>query len=170
MTLQKDFDDKISALNLSIQNLQADVTSANDKIKSLTQRLDDDTQEQRNKYDQQQQNRNKIQYAEILYAPIPNSDESFSAAAVTNVENSSSTFYKFTLTAPNSQTASFEFLNVVRAVNEATSSPEMILKPACKALNPLNQNAKEIRTVKPGVVTRNNDKWIIGPKAEIRYE
>lgn len=108
--------------------------------------------------------------AEILFAPIPNRDGSFTATNVTSIENPSSSFYKFTITDSLSQRAAFEFLNVERAIKDATSSPELILTPVCKIKNALNQNAKQIKTIKPGTVVKQNDKWVVDKPAEIEYE
>ena len=107
---------------------------------------------------------------EILYAPIPNRDGSFTAAKVTNIEDQSSSFYKFTIKDTLSQRASFEFLNVERAIKDATSSPELILNPVCKIKNALNQNARKIKTIVPGIVVKQNDKWVVDKPAEIEYE
>jgi hypothetical protein len=112
----------------------------------------------------------KLQRVEILFAPIPNKDGSFTATNVTNTENLSSSFYKFTITNNLNQNATFEFLNVERAVKQATSSPELILNPVCKIKNALNQNATKIKTVKLGLVVKENDKWRVVTPAEIEYE
>jgi predicted DNA-binding protein YlxM (UPF0122 family) len=100
----------------------------------------------------------------------PNNDGSFNTSKVTTTEDPSASFYKFTITDNLSQKATFEFLNVERAVRDATSSPELILNPVCRIKNALNQNARRIKTVKPGKVIKQNDKWIIDQQAEIEYE
>jgi hypothetical protein len=105
---------------------------------------------------------------EILFAPAPDKDGSFNVSVVVSSENQSSSFYKFTLL--DSQRAKFQFINSERAIRDAVSSYEMILKPVCTFKNALNQNAKRIRTTKEGIVTKQNDKWILDTKAEITYE
>jgi len=104
----------------------------------------------------------------ILFAPAPDKDGSFNGSVVVPVENQSSSFYKFTLIDKNR--AEFEFINNDRAVRDALSSYEMILKPVCTFNNALNQNAKRIITNKKGIVVQNNNKWTLNTKSEITYE
>ncbi len=149
----------ISDLNSAITVLQSDVAKLNMK-----------SQDNFETSSSQSQQISKKQRADILYAPIPNKDGSFTATNVTNIENQSSSFYKFTITDNLSQKATFEFLNVERAIKDATSSPELILNPVCRIKNALNQNAKRIKTTTPGTVVKQNDKWIVDKPAEIEYE
>lgn len=152
----------ISDLNSAINSLQSEVGRLSLKIQSQFDfqqpYLSPTTQVE------------KQQRVEILFAPIPNRDGSFNASKVTSTEDQSASFYKFTITDSLSQKATFEFLNVERAIKDATSSPELILNPVCRIKNALNQNAKRIRTVKPGTVAKQNDKWIVDQPAEIEYE
>lgn len=152
----------ISDLNLAINSLQSDVGRLSFKEQSQT-----DFQEP---YSNPTPQVEKQQRLEILFAPIPNRDGSFNASKVTSTEDQSASFYKFTITDNLSQKATFEFLNVERAIKDATSSPELILNPVCRIKNALNQNAKRIKTVKPGSVEKQNDKWIVYQLAEIEYE
>jgi len=108
--------------------------------------------------------------AEIFFASIPNKDGSFSDLAITKAINPTASFYKFTMLDAYSQKASFEFLNEERAIKDATNAPERILRPVCKIVNALNQNATRIKTLTPGTVTKQNDKWILNTPAEIEYE
>jgi hypothetical protein len=152
----------ISDLNLAINSLQSDVGRLSFKEQSQT-----DFQEP---YSNPTPQVEKQQRLEILFAPIPNRDGSFNASKVTSTEDQSASFYKFTITDNLSQKATFEFFNVERAIKDATSSPELILNPVCRIKNALNQNAKRIKTVKPGSVEKQNDKWIVYQLAEIEYE
>lgn len=121
-------------------------------------------------YNPKEQQIDKEQKSEIFFASIPNKDGSFNINAVTNSINPTASFYKFTITDSHSQKASFEFLNEERAIKDATNAPERILRPVCKINNALNQNAKRIRTVTPGIVIKQNDRWILDFPAEIEYE
>lgn len=155
---KKSAERNISDLNSAITSLQSDVARLNMKLPPNFETPQSTPQVE------------KPQRIETLYAPIPNKDGSFTATNVTSVENQSSSFYKFTITDNLSQKATFEFLNVERAIKDATSSPELILNPVCRIKNALNQNAKRIRTITPGVVVKHNDKWIVEKPAEIEYE
>lgn len=112
--------------------------------------------------------RQNKQKREILYAPAPDKDGSFKVSVVVASENQNSSFYKFTLVSNNK--AEFELITSERALMDALGSYQLILQPVCKFLNTVNQNAKRIRTVKEGIVVKENDKWILDTKAEIRYE
>ena len=155
---KKSVERNISDLNSAITSLQSDVAKLDIKLQGNFETPQPTPQGE------------KQQRIETLYAPIPNKDGSFTATNVTSIENQSSSFFKFTITDNLSQKATFEFLNVERAVKDATSSPELILNPVCRIKNALNQNAKRIRTVTPGVVVKHNDKWIVEKPAEIEYE
>ncbi len=148
----------ISDLNSALTSLQNDFARLNMKLQGNFETPQSTPQVE------------KQQRIETLYAPIPNRDGSFTATNVTSIEDSSSSFYKFTITDNLSQKATFEFLNVERAIRDATSSPELILNLVCRINNALNQNAKRIRTITPGVVVKHNDKWIVEKPAEIEYE
>ncbi len=164
-TYSKDFKNSvernISDINIEITSLQRLYSELSEKLQSNSNNLSSitipDIQAEK-------------QLVEILYAPIPNRDGSFSAANVTSIENQSSSFYKFTIVDNLSQRASFEFLNVERAIKDATSRPEMILNPVCKVRNALNQNSRRIKTIEPGIVIKQNDKWILDKSAVVEYE
>ena len=164
-TYSKDFKDSV-VRNISDINLE--ITSLQRLYSELSAKLQSNSSNQSSIKNADIQSEN--QRVEILYAPIPNKDGSFSAANVTSIENQSSSFYKFTIIDNSSQRASFEFLNVERAIKDATSRPEMILNPVCKVRNALNQNAKRIKTIEPGIVIKQNDKWILDKSAEVEYE
>lgn len=159
---KKSAERNISDLNSAITSLQSEVARLNMKLQGNF--------EPPQSFSNSASQVEKQQRVEILYAPIPNKDGSFTATNVTGIENPSSSFYKFTITDSFSQRATFEFLNVERAIKDATSSPELILNPVCKIKNALNQNAKRIRTVKHGTVVKQNDKWVVDKPAEIEYE
>jgi len=146
----------ISDLNKAIRKLQNDIgnlsSTQNPKAVSMSKPI------------QRQEEKKQ----EILFAPAPDKDGSFNISVVVSSENQSSSFYKFTLL--DSQKAKFEFINSERAIRDAVSSYEMILKPVCTFKNALNQNAKRIRTTKEGIFIKQNDKWILETKAEITYE
>lgn len=156
---KKAIDRNITEINNAISKLQMEVGT-------LTMSM----QQKSNQVVTSVSSTEKPQKFEILYAPIPNRDGSFNASKVTGTEDQSASFYKFTITDILSQKATFEFLNVERAIKDATSSPELILNPVCRIKNALNQNAKRIKTVKPGTVVKQNDKWIVDQPAEIEYE
>jgi len=155
---KKSTERNISDLNSAITSLQSDVARLNMKLQGNFEMPQSTPQVE------------KQQRIATLYAPIPNKDGSFTATNVTSIENQSSSFYKFTITDNLSQKATFEFLNVERAIKDATSSPELILNPVCRIKNALNQNAKRIKTITSGVVVKHNDKWIVEKPAEIEYE
>jgi hypothetical protein len=158
------------------RSVERNISDLNSAINSLQSEFGRLLLKSQNQYNAQESNLiqkaqiEKAHKLEILYAPIPNRDGSFNSSNVTNTEDESSSFYKFTITDNLSQKATFEFLNVERAIKDATSSPELILNPVCRIKNALNQNAKRIKTVKHGTVTKQNEKWIVDKPAEIEYE
>ncbi|MCB0537424.1 MAG: hypothetical protein KDE33_07830 [Bacteroidetes bacterium] len=156
---EKSISRSISDMNDSISKLQNDVSIlSQDKIvKTETKGIQQTAKIQEKK-------------REVLFAPAPNNNGTFNASVVTSSENQSSSFYQFTLLDGFPQKAEFEFINSERAIKDALSSYELILKPVCKFNNALNQNAKRINTSKVGIVERQNDKWVVIDKAEITYE
>jgi hypothetical protein len=169
--LNQPFPQTSNVSNNFIKNTERSISELNTAISKLQNELNSLTNQQKpqiaNSIPLQQQKSPKL---EFLYAPIPSKDGTFNANSVQPMENQSSSFYKFTITEGDSIKATFEFLNVERAIKDATSSPELILNPVCKIKNALNQNAKKIRTIKPGIVIKQNDKWIVSEPAEIIYE
>jgi hypothetical protein len=159
------FNDFKNSVERNIIDLNSAITSLQKDVRKLDMKLQGNSETSPSAPQVE-----KPQRIETLYAPIPNKDGSFTATNVTSIENQSSSFYKFTIIDNLSQKATFEFLNVERAIKDATSSPELILNPVCKIKNALNQNAKRIKTLKQGTVVKKDDKWIVDQQAEIEYE
>lgn len=102
----------------------------------------------------------------FVYAKTPISDKIFNASDVT--ENKDGKFYKFLI--KDNNLAEFEFFNTENSAKRAVNAPDSFLYPACEETEPLNQNAKRIITNKPGIVIKQDDKWIVKEKAQITYE
>jgi hypothetical protein len=156
---KKSIEQQLEGVIKVVENLRTEMTYQNQKSRG----------QETISYTPQQQIE-KQQKVEVFFASIPNRDGSFNINAVTNSINPTASFYKFTITDSHSQKAAFEFLNEERAIKDATNAPERILRPVCKINNALNQNARRIRTVTPGTVIRQNDKWVLDFPAEIEYE
>lgn len=103
----------------------------------------------------------------IMYVSKPNKEGVFEESSFSNSEKTGK-YYKFTL--QNNSKANFEFLNTMESVSMALDSPEKFIELACDSKEALNQYAKKIITLKPGLAIKQGDGWIIKEKAEIRYE
>jgi hypothetical protein len=156
---KKSIEEQLEGVIKIVEDLRTEITYQNQRPKG----------QETASYDPHQQIE-KQQKFEVFFASIPNKDGSFNINAVTNFINPTASFYKFTITDSHSQRASFEFLNEERAIKDATNAPERILRPVCKINNALNQNAKKIKTITPGIVIKQNDRWILDFPAEIEYE
>lgn len=159
------FDSFINTTKNQINVLRSDVAKVKNNISNL--QFNSEIQQVK---PQPIININYQKKSEILFAPSPNNDGSFDISSVSSVEDQSSSFYKFTVINNNPNYATFEFLNVERAIKDATSNPEMIIEKVCNTQNALNQNATRINTIKPGRVKKQNDKWVVELRAEIKYE
>ncbi|WP_430412737.1 hypothetical protein [Kordia sp.] len=103
----------------------------------------------------------------IMYVSKPNKEGVFEESSFSNSEKTGK-YYKFTL--QNNSEANFEFLNTMESVSMALDSPEKFIELACHSKDALNQYAKKIITIEPGLAIKQGDGWIIKEKAEIRYE
>ncbi|OAD45910.1 hypothetical protein LPB303_06380 [Polaribacter atrinae] len=150
----KDIYDKISKLNLDIERLQNSNTNSSvsgmqktSQVKSISQPKPKETQK-------------------FAFAKTPVSDKVFNAFDVNDDKDGK--FYKFTLKENNQ--AEFQFFNTENSAKRALNAPDSFLYPACEETEPLNQNAKKIITIKPGIAIKQDDKWIVKEKAQITYE
>jgi len=104
----------------------------------------------------------------VLYASVPNKDSSFSVHAISELIHPSERFYKISLLSDHR--ASFEFMDDERAAQNASSAPDLILWPVCTIQNSPGPSTKKIRTVKPGIIVKQSDKWKLDTPATIIYE
>ena len=103
----------------------------------------------------------------IGYLPIPNKDGSFSAKSFNETPNESSSMFQ--VEDLGNDRISVSFWNNNRAVNDATSSPELILNPIVRLKDALNQNTNKITTTKPAIFKKQGDKYVLEQMAEMYY-
>jgi len=103
----------------------------------------------------------------IGYMSIPNRNGSFNSANISKSPNESSSFYQIE-DLGNGQIA-LTFFNNLRAVQDASSAPEITLKSIMNPKDALNQNTKKITTTKPAIFKKEDDKYVLVSKGEIYY-
>ncbi len=108
-----------------------------------------------------------IDNGKAYYATMPTQNGEFSSSLSENLQPGVS-FYKLIIE-PGGRTASFEFLSEEWTIAEAIREPRFILYPVCKFKNNTlpDDKTKEIRTVGKGKLLLQNDKWVLGTKAEL---
>jgi hypothetical protein len=103
----------------------------------------------------------------IGYLPIPNNDGSFSTKSFSKTPNESSSMFE--VEDLGNDRISVSFWNNNRAVQDATSAPELILNPIVRLKDALNQNTNKITTTKPAIFKKQGDKYVLEQMAEMYY-
>jgi hypothetical protein len=171
LSFKKDIDQNIIDLNFAIQKLQKD-NSYNQTFqqKEISQtpprpkNIASHPKEILKTNDITENNKKEIK--KVMYGKTPISDKTFNALDIS--EDKEGKFYKFIMF--DYDQAEFEFFNTDNSAKRAVNSPDSFLYPVCEEFESLNQNAKKIITKKPGIVTKQDDKWIVKEKALIAYE
>jgi hypothetical protein len=103
----------------------------------------------------------------IGYLPIPNKDGSFSAKSFSKTPDETSSMFQ--VEDLGNDRISVSFWNNNRAVQDATSAPELILNPIVRLKDALNQNTNKITTTKPAIFKKQGDKYVLEQMAEMYY-
>jgi len=105
---------------------------------------------------------------EVFYMAVPNEDGSFDNDGKTSKE---AALYEFIIDSQNPSVAKFSFTaKDIKIIQSVVDYSQSYINPVCEPQNALNQNAKQIVTIRPGIAEKRNDKWIITNKAQIKYE
>ncbi len=104
-----------------------------------------------------------------FYAYAPNKNGSFAISSLSSQIQESKTCYKITVDERTPNNAVFEFYSSEGSVKKATNTPEVFIKPVCESTQAIDQNAKNIITLKPGKLKKEGDLWVLIEKVEIKY-
>lgn len=105
---------------------------------------------------------------EVFYMAVPNEDGSFDNGGRIRKE---AALYEFVVDAKNPTLAKFSFFaRDIKIIQSVVDYSQSYINPVCEPQNALNQNAKQITTVRHGIAEKRNDKWVITSKAQIKYE
>lgn len=154
----KDLENKIKDLNAELQNLRQ-------------KNLREDTET--NPFSET----NTEFFLEVLPKPIQEEfymatpdQNNFDLSSLSNTFKPTQSLYKFTVDNQDKSKASFIFHSDEIGIKDAVNYPHRYLETVCEPQNALNQNAKNINTIKPGIAEKRNDKWVVTTKAKIKYE
>ena len=106
---------------------------------------------------------------EEFYMATPDLNN-FDLSSLSNTFKPTQSLYKFTVDNQDKSKASFVFHSDEIGIKDAVNYPHRYLEPVCEPQNALNQNARNINTIKPGIAEKRNDKWVVTTKAKIKYE
>lgn len=106
---------------------------------------------------------------EIFYMATPDQNN-FDLSSLSNSFKPTQSLYEFTVDNQDKSKASFVFYSDEIGIKDAVNYPHRYLEPVCEPQNALNQNAKSIVTINPGIAVKRNDKWVVTTKAKIKYE
>lgn len=106
---------------------------------------------------------------EIFYMATPDQNN-FDLSSYSNIFKPTQSLYEFTVDTQDKSKASFIFYSDEIGIKDAVNYPHRSILPVCEPQNALNQNAKSIITINPGIAEKRNDKWVVTTKAKIKYE
>lgn len=106
---------------------------------------------------------------EVFYMATPNQNN-FDVGSLSTAFKPTQSLYEFTIDTNNKSKASFIFHSDEVGIRDAVNYPHTYIDPVCESQNALNQNARNINTIKPGIAEKRNDKWVVTTKAKIKYE
>lgn len=106
---------------------------------------------------------------EIFYMATPDQNN-FDLSSLSNSFKPTQSLYEFTVDNQDKSKASFIFYSDEVGIKDAVNYPHRYLEPVCEPQNALNQNAKSITTIKPGIAEKRNNQWVVTTKAKIKYE
>lgn len=107
---------------------------------------------------------------EEFFMSTPNIDGSFNQSSYSKSLKPTASYYRFIVHTSNNSRANFFFVDDEKAVISATDYPQTYIDPTCISENAVNNHAKRILTLEPGIVEKSGDKWVLIKKASIRYE
>ena len=154
----KDLENKIKDLNAELQNL---------KQRNLQENTTTDTVPETNTEIVLEVPPKPAR--EIFYMATPDQNN-FDLSSLSNVFKPTQSLYEFTVDNQDKSKASFIFYSDEIGIKDAVNYPHRYVESVCEPQNALNQNAKKINTIKPGIAVKRNDKWVVTTKAKIKYE
>jgi hypothetical protein len=105
--------------------------------------------------------------AKTFFLSAPQKDGTFNISSESSTFRDDASMYRFDEYEQNN--ATFIVADKREAIQRLIASAETCILPVCVEKNAYDQNATSIVTDKPGIAVRENDKWRVTTKAEIRY-
>lgn len=107
---------------------------------------------------------------EVFYMATPNEDGSFEVSSRSDEFRATQSLYQFVINSNDTTKASFTFYSDEAGIRDAVNYPHTYIAPVCEPDNALNQNARQILTIQPGLAEKRNTRWIVTQKTKIRYQ
>ncbi|MFV8379498.1 hypothetical protein [Flavobacterium sp. LB3R33] len=164
--LSFDYSTKIRNLENSINNIESQLKNSVQKNLSNNILTDSTSKEIKNEIELKISPK-PIQ--EVFYMATPDQNN-FDISSLSNTFKPTQSLYEFKVDNNDKSKASFTFYSDEIGIRDAVNYPHTYLDPVCESQNALNQNAKSINTIKPGIAEKRNDKWVVTTKAKIKYE
>ncbi len=105
----------------------------------------------------------------VFYMPSPSPDGSFSVSNQNPGYRPGTSIYKFDVLADNPTQAEFILIDSPETLRRILNLIETYVEPVCTSINGYLPDAKRIFTTNPGRAERQNDRWVVKQKAEIKY-
>lgn len=116
----------------------------------------------------EEQSENKPSSSNVVYLMAPSNDGTFNRKYETNKFVDTESVYKFESVSANKNEAQFSMDE--RAFSRALNMPDTYIDPVCESVNAFSHDYTSIKTLKKGVATINDSKWVVKQKAQIQYE
>jgi hypothetical protein len=164
----ENYQDKIRALDIKIFDLENKNKDLNDLLSNkIQQNIITNTIRETNTEIELEVPPKPVQ--EEFYMATPDQNN-FDLSSLSNTFKPTQSLYKFTVDNDNKSKATFIFHSDEIGIKDAVNYPHRSILPVCEPQNALNQNAKNINTITPGIAEKSNDKWVVTTKAKIKYE
>jgi len=105
---------------------------------------------------------------EVFYLSTPTQEGNFNTQSATASYREGASIYRVTRLSPDR--GQFQIDEHETAVRLALQYISLRIQPCCTPVNAYDQDAKRIRVIKPGLLERQGDKWVVLEKSEISYE
>lgn len=108
--------------------------------------------------------------SEIGFYPAPNTEGYFKVNQGSRRFVSGQHIYRLEYSDMSQAEAHFTVVNDTDSMKYAINYSEVILRNACEIENLMHSNPSKIINITPGLVKRQDDKWVISKKSIIRYD
>ncbi len=161
---------ELKQLQRSIQYLSDDI----DELKSK-ERYIDEYKSEKPTTSQVEENKNKgdddvNESTKKFFMPPPGESNYFLSHNKSYHLDTDKHAFEFLLSNDTDNKAYFNLIMDQTIIEKALNYPNPFLKNACEIENFYINDPSKIKNVKPGIAEKNEDKWVIIHKSEIRYE
>lgn len=108
--------------------------------------------------------------SEIDFYPAPNPEGYFKVSQGARRFISGQHIFKFDYSDMSQSEAHFTVVDDTDSMKYAINYSDAILRNACEIENLMHSNPSKIINIAPGLVKRQDDKWVISKKSVIRYD